>query len=213
MPGACATACCRGCGEHLSPHPVDPTAQRAASVTDERLYRESLSSKWTEGLFVTLTLVFGALSIWRAGTFGADFWAAALFGVSALFLFYSVNYRTLVIRLTPKSLRLKFGLFAWVVPVDNIEACQLDDLPPWLRYGGAGIHFMIVRGRYRASLNFLEHPRVVIALRRRAGPVRDISFSTRQPEALLRLIRAAVWAPEATPPVAPLPAPGVTADD
>mgnify|MGYP000900013350 CR=1 FL=1 len=34
----------------------------------------------------------------------------------------------------------------------------------FLRYGGAGIHFMSIRGRYRASFNFLEYPRVVIAL-------------------------------------------------
>jgi hypothetical protein len=61
-----------------------------------------------------------------------------------------------------------------------------------MRMGGAGIHFMIIRKRYRASFNFLEHPRVVIALKRNAGLVRDISFSTRRPDDLLRLIKEAV---------------------
>jgi hypothetical protein len=61
-----------------------------------------------------------------------------------------------------------------------------------MKYGGAGIHFMLVRTRYRVSFNFLEHPRVVIALRRRAGPVRDVSFSTRRPDELMQLLQSAV---------------------
>jgi hypothetical protein len=105
-----------------------------------------------------------------------------------------VNYRTLIIHLTPQALQLRFGLFTWVVPLSTIADCRLDDLPPLLRLGGAGIHFMVVRGRYRASFNFLEYPRVVIALKRRKGPVRDISFSTQQPDEVLRYLREAISA-------------------
>jgi hypothetical protein len=54
-----------------------------------------------------------------------------------------------------------------------------------MRNGGAGIHFMLVNGRYRASFNFLEHPRVVIRFRNKIGPVVDLSFSTTQPEKVL----------------------------
>jgi hypothetical protein len=57
--------------------------------------------------------------------------------------------------------------------------------------GGAGIHFISVRGRYRVSFNFLEHPRVVIALKKKRGLVRDVSFSTRHPDEVLQLIREA----------------------
>ena len=53
---------------------------------------------------------------------------------------------------------------------------------------------MNVRNRYRASFNFLEYPRVVIAFKKKAGLVRDISFSTRQPEEIMRLIRDALAA-------------------
>jgi hypothetical protein len=63
-----------------------------------------------------------------------------------------------------------------------------------MRYGGAGIHFMLIRKRYRASFNFLEHPRVVITLRRRAGFVRDISFSTRRPDDVIQLLQNVVSA-------------------
>lgn len=63
-----------------------------------------------------------------------------------------------------------------------------------MRMGGAGIHFMSIRKRYRASFNFLEYPRVVIAFKRKVGPVQDISFSTRQPEKVIRLIQEAAIA-------------------
>ena len=75
--------------------------------------------------------------------------------------------------------------------MDNIESCKLDNLPALNKYGGAGIHFMFVDGRYRASFNFLEYPRVVVALKKK-GRVQDISFTTRQPEEVLRLIHQAI---------------------
>jgi hypothetical protein len=109
-------------------------------------------------------------------------------------LFYALNYRTLVIRLTPAAIKLKFGIFTWTVPLDNVESCGHDELPASQRLGGAGIHFLMVRQRYRVSFNFLEHPRVVVALKKRAGPVQDVSFSTQQPDRVLQLIQPAAAA-------------------
>lgn len=85
------------------------------------------------------------------------------------------------------------------MPLANIEECRLDALPALMRYGGAGVHFMGIGGRYRASFNFLEHPRIVIALKRKAGPVRDISFSTRRPDDVLRFIGEDAATQEAAP--------------
>ena len=73
--------------------------------------------------------------------------------------------------------------------LDNVEACSLDDLPALMRNGGAGIHYMTIRHRYRVSFNFLEYPRVVIALKRKQGLVRDVSFSTRRPDEVLRRLQ------------------------
>jgi hypothetical protein len=78
------------------------------------------------------------------------------------------------------------------VALENVESCLLDDVPLLMRMGGAGIHFMFIRKRYRASFNFLEYPRVVIAFKKPAGPVRDISFSTRQPERIRQLVHSAL---------------------
>jgi hypothetical protein len=160
-------------------------------MPDAPIYTERVDSSWTQALFLALTLLFAVLAIWRVGAAGWDALAVLFTCFFGLFFFYSLNYRTLVIHLTSDSLRLTFGLFAWTVPLDNVEECALDDLPRLMRYGGAGIHFMIIRKRYRASFNFLEHPRVVIALKRKMGPVRDVSFSTRQPEQVLRLVQEA----------------------
>lgn len=76
--------------------------------------------------------------------------------------------------------------------MENIAEIQLDEVPIFKRLGGAGIHFMSVCERYRASFNFLEHPRIVIALKNKIGPVRDISFSTSMPDGLIDLINRAI---------------------
>lgn len=104
--------------------------------------------------------LFVLLLIWRFSTVRLDVLAVVFLCLFVFFLFYAVNYRTLVIRLTPERLVLRFGLFTWKVPLDNVEACRLDDVPTLTRLGGAGIHFLGVRGRYRASFNFLEHLRL-----------------------------------------------------
>ena len=166
-------------------------------TNDDLIYDERVTSRRTEGLFLALTILFFWLLIWRVNAGSLDIVAAVFFCLFGLFLFYSVNYRTLIVRLTSEALKLTFGIFTWTVPFDNVEQCRLDDIPVLMRMGGAGIHFMSIRRRYRASFNFLEHPRVVIALKRKVGLVRDISFSTRRPDDVLRLIQEAVSAKRA----------------
>jgi Ca2+/Na+ antiporter len=161
-------------------------------MNDEILYREKVTSNRTEALFLALTVLFFLLLVWRVSVDRLDVLAAVFIFFFVVFLFYSVNYRTLIIRLTAESLKLKFGIFTWTVALDNIETCALDDIPVFMRNGGAGIHFMFIRKRYRASFNFLEYPRVVIALKRKAGLVRDISFSTRQPDEVQQLTQKAM---------------------
>lgn len=157
---------------------------------DEQVqYQETVSSPWTEALFIALTVIFGGLAIWRLAVSGWAFLAILFTILAFVFLFYSINYRVLVIRLTPNALKLKFGIFTYRIPLANIQDCQLDE-PPWLvKYGGAGIHFILAQGRYRASFNFLEHPRIVVSLRKKAGFVRDISFTTRHPDRLLAMVK------------------------
>jgi hypothetical protein len=161
-------------------------------MTDNIVYQEEISSNKTEALLLALTLFFILLLAWRWKIAGLDTVVAFFLGLAVLFLFYSLNYRTLKIHMTQGSLELKFGIFTWRIPFNNIEDCRLDEnLPALMKNGGAGIHFMMIDHRYRASFNFLEFPRVVVALKKKAGLVRDISFSTCNPTEVVSLIEKA----------------------
>ena len=164
-------------------------------MSDRITYDEQVVSGRTEFLFIALTLVSFILFTWRLMVSGLDIlWGAFLF-FFCFFLFCSLNYRMLTICLTSESLKLSFGIVTWTVPLSNVSECQLDDdLPVLMKYGGAGIHSMFIRKRYRASFKFLEHPRVVVRLKIKAGLVKDIPFSTRQPNELVRLIQGAICA-------------------
>jgi hypothetical protein len=54
---------------------------------------------------------------------------------------------------------------------------------------------MMIDTRYRASFNFLEYPRVVLAFKRSIGPVVDLSFSTKRPDELIQLINPMISDP------------------
>lgn len=166
----------------------------------EIIYEERLSSRGTEALFVALSLLFFSLSAWRVGGRGLDGWGIVLLCLLVLFVFYSLNYKTLVIRLTAESLRLTLGIFTWAVPLDNIEGCRPDDSPVLMRYGGAGIHFMFIRRRYRALFNFLEYPRLVIGLKAKKGLVQEIAFSTKRPDEVMKLIQEVIAQERAAQP-------------
>ena len=162
-------------------------------MSDPVIYCEKVTSKKTEFLFVALTLLYLILLIWRVMISSLDILAGVFLFLFCFFLFYSFNFRTLIIRLTSEFLRLSFGIFTWTIPLNNIGGYQLDDdLPVLMKYGGAGIHFMVIGNRYRASFNFLEHSRLVIRLKRKAGLVKDISFSTCYPNELIQLIQEAI---------------------
>ncbi len=160
-----------------------------ANKKNNLIYSEKLTSWITTRLFLILAAVFLLLLLWRENFWGMDTLAIVFACVFFFFLFYVINYRTLQIRLTGNSLQLIFGIFHWTEQLDNIETCSLDQLPVFYEKGGAGIHFMMVNQRYRASFNFLEYPRVVIALKKKRGWVRDLSFSTRQPDKIIEILQ------------------------
>ena len=151
---------------------------------DRNAYNEKLSSAKTEILFVVLTLIFLALFAWHWSSVGWNGWTITFLCVSAFFLSYSLNYRTLKIQLTSETLQLTFSIFTWKIAISDIKNCYLDENTIW-RFGGAGIHFMWIKGKYRAFFNFLEHPRVVVTLKKKKGPVREIAFSTKHPEQVM----------------------------
>lgn len=151
-------------------------------------YFERVSSLRTEALFIGLSLLFFVFYYTRSRVTGWDGWSITFFCFFLMFLFYSINYRVLVIKIEDAILKLNFGLFTWKIELENIEKAFIDPTSLW-RIGGAGIHFTPLGGRYRAMFNFLEYPRVVIALKKKKGPVRDIAFTTRHPDEVMALIQ------------------------
>ena len=152
------------------------------------IYEEKLTSRITTALFLALQLLFLALGILRWVVEGWDVFSILFLCLSALFLFYVVNYRVLVIRITKTDLVLKFGIISWKLPLEDLGPCRLDDAPALIRYGGAGIHFARVRSQYRAFFNFLEYPRLLIDFRKKRGLVDAIVLSTKQPDTIMHLL-------------------------
>ena len=156
-------------------------------------YMERVISNKTSFLFIAFTVLFFALSLWRFISDGFNVLTGVFIFFSIFFLFYTINYRTLVIELTDESLKLSFGVFKWTIPINNILDCQLDDnLPLFMKYGGAGIHFIFIKKKYRASFNFLEYPRILISLKKKSGLVRYLSFTSTNPDMLMQQIQAAI---------------------
>ena len=152
-------------------------------------FHETLSSKLTTGLFIGLSAISGGLCAWRSLAIRFDGLAGVLCFFACFFAFYTVNYRKLVIKLSSDIPNLCFGVFHWRVHNENIASCRLDDQFNLIeRYGGAGIHFMLVGGKYRAYFNFLDHPRVAITYKRSMGLVQEISFSTLEPDRFIKQV-------------------------
>ena len=135
-------------------------------------FHETLSLKLTTGLFIGLSAISGGICAWRSLAIRFDGLAGVLCFFACFFAFYTVNYRKLVIKLSSDIQNLCFGVFPWRVPNENIANYQLDDQLNFIeRYGGAGIHFMFVGGKYRTNFNFLDHHRVAITYKWSMGLV------------------------------------------
>jgi hypothetical protein len=167
-------------------------------MPDDLIYEEKISSLRTELLFVALAVLCLALFAWRVMVTGLGVITVVCLLFCIFFSFYAANYRVLIIRIVSNGLHLKFGVFGWTVPWHTVDEAYADKTSLW-RIGGAGIHFSIIGGRYRAMLNFLEHPRVVVALKEKRGLVRDVAFSTERPDEILRIIGASVSASRQSP--------------
>ncbi len=104
MPSGCVIVYCPECGDAgLGRFKMSVTADR----DDDLVYTERISSAGTEALFLALTALFAWLSVRRVKAKRRDFLATVFGCFFAVFLFYSVNYRALIIRLTPEALKLK----------------------------------------------------------------------------------------------------------
>ena len=152
------------------------------------LYNEKVRSNKTSLLFVLLAMIFFALFGWRFSVVGFRFIPGLYVFIGLVFCFYVINFRELEISITDQKLQLKFGVIAWSSNIENIKSIIRYDPPFWIKYGGAGVHFAMVDGDYKAFYNFLEYPRVMVGFHQKQGWVQSLVFTTRQPDKILQIM-------------------------
>ena len=158
----------------------------------DKLYSEKITSTGTTLLFLGLSILCLILFSWRITVVGFRFLPGLFAFMALFFMFYVFNYRVLEITITPAHLKLKFGLVSWKTNLDNILESSLDDSPAIIKYGGAGVHFAFVKGVYRAFLNFLEYPRVLVSFKQKQGLVQELVFTTRRPDQVLNFLNSRI---------------------
>jgi hypothetical protein len=156
---------------------------------EEALYEERISVWSFRAIlgFVSAVFLFAALYQVLIGPIGENPAPNGLYILMALlFLALAITFSTLVIKLTPHSVVVGFGMIKRTIPWDLIERCYMDEVSS-LRYGGWGIRIGRVRGKWRLVFNIIGAPRVVLALKR--GGFDEFVFSTRHPDEMVRIIR------------------------
>ncbi|HDS45134.1 MAG TPA: hypothetical protein ENN68_03420 [Methanomicrobia archaeon] len=106
--------------------------------------------------------------------------------MALLFFALAMMFSTLVVKLSPRSVVVSFGLIKRSIPWELIERCYVDEVTS-LRYGGWGIRIGRVGGKWRLVFNIIGAPRVVLALKQ--GRFDEFVFSTRHPDEIVRMIR------------------------
>jgi len=158
----------------------------------DQVYSERISSTGTSLLFLFLAILFFLLFGWRVSVVGWRFFLGVLLFLGVFFTIYVVNYRVLEITITYSHLKLRFGIVPWKTSLENIQAVELDDSPALIKFGGAGVHFAFVNGKYRAFYNFLEYPRLLVYFREKQGLVQALVFSTRKPDKIQEILESRI---------------------
>ena len=153
------------------------------------IYEEQIVSKGMTAIFVVVIVGLVFVSIYQIlvgplGTRPAPTWVYLLLIV--LFLGVTATFSRLRITMTPRFIQVGYGVLKRTIPWGSIEHCYLDEAST-VRYGGWGIRIARVKGRWRLVYNVMGGPRIVLSLKE--GRFRELAFSTRNPEEVLRVVR------------------------
>jgi hypothetical protein len=153
------------------------------------LYEETIFLWGLTALLSIFTAVFLFLLVYQSlvGPLGEDpapNWL--LLYMSLLFLFITITFRALSIKMTARSVVVGYGIFTRTIFWENIERCYSDEVSS-IRYGGWGIRIGRVKGKWRLVYNVIGGPRVVLALKR--GWFGEFVFSTKNPEEVMKVVR------------------------
>ncbi len=148
----------------------------------DNIYEEKIFLKGTTGVLAIFTA--GSLFALVYQIFPALNWFFLL--MFLLFLGVTINFNRLVIRMTPRSIAVGYGIFKHTIIWENIEGCYLDEAST-IKYGGWGIRIGRVKGKWILVYNVIRCPRVVLSLRE--GRFREFVFSTKSPEQVIKVVK------------------------
>lgn len=156
------------------------------------IYEEKILSKWMAAIFASITIIMLFLLVYQIlvnplGSRPAPTWFYLI--MALLFVGIAFVFGRLTIRMTPASISVGYGPLGQSFNWDNVEGCFLDKTSA-VQYGGAGLRMAKVGGNWRIIYIVVESPRVVLSLRE--GRFKEVVFSTRHPEEVMKTIKE--WA-------------------
>ncbi len=158
----------------------------------ENIYEEKVFSKGITGILAPITIVFLFILVYQIfiGPIGTRPAPNLFFLIMFLLcLFLTINFSNLIIRMTPRSVFVSYGIFKYNISWENIADCYLDEAST-IRYGGWGIRIGRVKGRFRLVYNVMGGPRVVLSLKK--GKFREFVFSTSDPQRVIGIVKQKV---------------------
>ena len=155
----------------------------------ENLYEETIFLWVFVAILSAFTAIFSFIVVYQilVGPFGDNPAPNRLFVLmTLLFLGITINFSRLSIEMTARSIVVGYGICKRRIPWENIERCYKDATSS-IRYGGWGIRVGRVEGNWRLVYNVMGAPRVVLSLK--SGFFREFVFSTKNPEAVMTIVR------------------------
>jgi hypothetical protein len=155
----------------------------------ENLYEETIFLWVFAAILSAFTSIFLFIVVYQilVGPLGDNPAPNRLFALMALlFLGITINFSRLSIKMTSRSAIVGYGICKRTIPWEDIERCYVDEASS-IRYGGWGIRIGRVEAKWRLVYNVIGAPRVVLSLK--SGWFREFVFSTKNPEAVMTIIR------------------------
>lgn len=157
-----------------------------------RVYEERIFSLLTT---VIMTIVCGAmlfmffyqLLVGPVGTRPMPDWFFLV--MLLVFLAVGLNFARLTVRIDQRGISVAYGIINHNIRWENAVECYRDESSS-LRYGGWGIRFGRVDGKWRLVFNVIGGDRVVIKKNR--GVWDEFVFSTGNPEAVIEAVRQGI---------------------
>jgi len=152
-------------------------------------YEEVLFSKISTVILSVVTSAFFLLYIYQIiveptwfEPLPSWFWLV----MTVILLAITINFSRMKIRIDNKGIIIRYGVIKNSIPWEDVKDCSVDEGSP-LKYGGWGQRFWRVKGNFRIIYNAAAGERIAISLN--SGIVREIVFSTRDPEKVMEVIK------------------------